>query len=120
MSKEGATPQEKLAHIESRARLAVTVITVICAVSLFIEFLLSVTLPVKAGYDSFLSFTRVRSACVLLFFFFRVCALAHLTFADGSHGSQSAVPAGSHRCVAAAAFSLLAFSFFDPSIWQCL
>ncbi len=62
MSAEGGTPQEKLARIESRARLAVTVITIICAVALFIEFLLAVTLPVKAGYDSFLSFTPVRGA----------------------------------------------------------
>jgi hypothetical protein len=77
MAAVGGTPQEKLARIESRARLAVTVITVICAVALFIEFMLAVTLPVEAGYGNFLSFTRVRVAWLRrrAFFFFRRAAL---------------------------------------------
>jgi hypothetical protein len=69
MSSNGAqgahtTPQERLAKYERDARLKVLVLSFICCAALFIEFLLAVTLPVKVGFDTFLSFTRSPTVAV--------------------------------------------------------
>ncbi len=54
-----STPQEELAKVDHSSRVKVTVLCIICAVALFIEFLLSVTLPARNGFESFLFFVPV-------------------------------------------------------------
>ncbi len=98
MAEVGETPQQKLARIEGRARLAITIIAIICAVALFIEFLLAVTLPVKAGYDTFLSFNRVSGQLLRFPSVKPVTSVSHLSWSVLAGRSQSPVSAGPHRC----------------------
>ena len=55
---------DRLAKFESDARLRVTIVTIVCAVALFVEFMLTVTLPVAlpGSFGQFLFFERVRCA----------------------------------------------------------
>jgi hypothetical protein len=64
MQRRERSPQERLDDMERKARLRVTVLCIICAVALFIEFLLSVTLPVKVGFNVFLAFQQSTSIAV--------------------------------------------------------
>lgn len=56
-TKNEATPQERLSALERSARFRVLVCSIVCAVALFLEFLLAVTLPAKVGMSTFLAFT---------------------------------------------------------------
>ena len=64
------TPEQKLADIESKARFKILIVCIVAAAACFLEFILVVTLPIQAGYDTFLSFSQGKQRMSRFSFFF--------------------------------------------------